>query len=46
MLFALDGKGQHNVRTIYSILEYLGDVGGLYGALEIIASYLTQLFGA
>ena len=45
MLFNASPHQRNHSRSVYSILDYLGDVGGLLDALKLIASASIAPFG-
>ena len=44
LAFSVDSTVLNRTRAIYNVLNFLGDVGGLYDALKLIAWFLTTLF--
>ena len=47
LFFSIDENEKHHTRTIYSLLDFLGDIGGLSDALSKIGSIIfgiAQLF--
>ena len=41
MAFVVDKSVNNHTRAIYDVLKFLGDIGGLYDALKLIAWFLT-----
>ena len=44
IFFSLDTKVSNHTRAIYNVLDLLGDVGGFYDVLKLIAWFLTTFF--
>ena len=44
MYFVANNHQKNFSRSVYSILDYLGDVGGLLDALKLIASVIIAPF--
>ena len=44
MILTLDSQNVNHTRAIYSALDFLSDVGGLYDMLKIVAEVLLALW--
>ena len=44
LAFVVDSSVLNHTRAIYNVLDFLGDIGGLYDGLKIIAWFLTKIF--
>ena len=44
VVFSLDSNEIHHSRTIYNALDFVGDVGGLYDGLRIVAETFVRIF--
>ena len=44
--FSLDSSVLNHSRAIYNLLDFLGDIGGLYDCLKLIAWPLISVFGS
>ena len=43
LLFMIDDYEKHHTRTIYTLLDFLGDIGGLSDALNWIGSVIIAI---